>query len=189
MKPPDDVIETIVLALGHAERGDERALPLIERLSPENPVDAQIINALLLHRQGNAPAAVSFLEKAFTGMRTDATVLPRLVDVAHSVAGQVAKADSKQAQRLYDTLSKPFAVWLLNERRRMMRCLIAQQVSYAATAIAIDEMEPQVPWDEPFLTMRRTAYEAIGNPLLAKARRDLTDFRRYAGESHVLRGP
>jgi predicted membrane-bound spermidine synthase len=189
MKPPDDVIESIVVALGYAERGDEKALPLIERLSPENPVDAQIVNALLLHRQGNSVAAASFLEKAFTSMRTDATALPRLVDVAYSVAGQVAKADSKQAQKLFDALSKPFAVWLLNERRRMMRCLIAQQVSYAATAIAIDEMEPQIPWDEPFLTMRRTAYEAIGNPLLAKARRDLAEFRRHAGESHVIRGP
>ena len=39
------------------------------------------------------------------------------------------------------------------------------------------------------LTMRRAAYEAIGNPLAAKARCDLDDFRRHAGESHVLRGP
>src|SRR5262249_44898022 len=112
-KPPDDVIETIVLALGYAERSDEKALPLIERLLPENSADAQIINALLLHRQGNSAAAASFLEKAFTGMRTDATVLPRLVDVAHTIAGQVAKADPKEAQKLYDALSKPFAVWLL----------------------------------------------------------------------------
>src|SRR5262245_47876352 len=189
MKPPEDIIETIVLALGYAERGDEKALPLIERLLPENSVDAQIINALFLHRQGNSVAAASFLETAFTGMRTDATVLPRLEDVVHTVAGQVAKADPKQAQKLYDALSKPFAVWLLNERRRMTRCLIAQQLSYAATAIAIDDMEPNVPWDEQFLAMRRAAYEAIGNPLLAKARRDLADFRRHAGESHVLRGP
>src|SRR4029079_17608460 len=107
-KPPEDIVETIVLALGYAERGDEKPLPLIERLSPDNPVDAQIINALLLYRQSNAAAAASFLEQAFISMRTEATVLPRLVEIALTTAGQMAKSDSPQAQKLYDALSKPF---------------------------------------------------------------------------------
>jgi hypothetical protein len=122
-------------------------------------------------------------------MRGDATVMPRIVDGGFSLAIRIAQQEPQHAPKLYAAISEPFAVFLFNERRRATRCLLAQQIGPSPTAVAIFELEPHVPWDEQFLTVRRKAYVETNHPLAAKARRDLVDFLSKAGDTHVLARP
>jgi hypothetical protein len=185
-KAPVDLIETVTLALSYAEQGDEKALPLIERLKPDNPVDAEVLEAILDHRRGKQGEACQHVEKAMGMMTSDASVLPRLADGVYAVAIRIADQDPQQGPRLFVALGQRLALSLFNERRMLTRCVLAQKMGAAPAAVAVGEMEPHVPWNEEFLVMRRAAYEATGNPLAAKARRDLELFRRQASETHVL---
>jgi hypothetical protein len=111
-----------------------------------------------------------------------------LADSAYAVAVRIAKQDPQQESRLFVALGQPLAAALFNERRRLTRCLLARQMTAGAAALAVAVMEPHVPWNEEFLALRRSAYEATGNPLAGKARRDLNDYRRHAGEAHLVEG-
>ena len=189
-KPPVDLIETITLALSYAEQGDEKAVPLIERLRTDNPVDAEVLDAILDQRRGKHSDACQHVEKAMAMMTTDASVLPRLADGVYAVAIRIAQQDPQQGPRLFVALGQPLAVSLFNERRMLTRCVLAQGIGAAApAAVAVGEMEPHVPWNEELLVLRRAAYEETGNPLAAKARRDLELFRRQASETHVIARP
>jgi hypothetical protein len=185
-KPPEDLIENVVLALAYAERGDSKARPLIEKIQSTSPIEAQVLLALLLFVEGQTAQAAETIEKAFIAMRTDATVMPRMVDGAFSLIVRISQRDPQQCPRLHAAISEPLALFIFNERRRMTRCLLAQSIGPAPTAVAIADMEPHVPWDEPFLTTRQNAYVAVGSPLTEKARRDLVDFLAHAGQVHVL---
>jgi predicted membrane-bound spermidine synthase len=185
-KPPQDWIELYALAFSYAQQGDEKARPLIERLRAASPTEALILDALLLHQQDRTTEAGPLLAKAFTALRADATLHPRLSEPACKLAAQIVEKDPQQAPQLYESLSRPFAVYLFNERRQLTRCLIAQRISPQATAAAVADLEPHVPWDAQFLQMRLDAYKAANSPLLQRARRDVAKFNRGTHDVRLI---
>ena len=186
-KPPFDLIETLALAWGYAELGDEsKARPLIERLRPDGAIEAMILEADLLHQQKQHEAAADKLIAAFVAMRSDATVLRRVGEHAMRLAAEIVDKDEQQSPRLNEALSQPLAVLLLNEMRLRTRCYVAKRASLPAAAAAIAELEPHVPWDYELLKLRQEAYQAIKDSREAIATRDLMLFQFHAPDAQVL---
>jgi len=189
-KPPVDLIETLALAWGYAERGDEsKARPLLERLKPDGAIEAMILEANLVYQQKQYAAAAQRLSEAFTTMRTDATALRRVGEHGMRLAVEIADKDEQQAARLNEALSEPLAVLMLNELRLRTRCYVAHRASLPAAAAAIAELEPHVPWDYELLKLRQQAYQAIRDPRESAANRELRLFEYHAPEAQVLTVP
>jgi hypothetical protein len=185
-KPPDDVTETAALAFAYAITGNEKARELISRLQIDCPTDAVILTAVLAYHQEQYSEAAKLAIKAIEKLRSDATVIPRFVEAVLRLPVQIVEKEPQHAVNLLEALDQPLAVYMLEERRLLVRIALAQRLTPALTAGAVEAMEPHVPWDSSILEMRATAYEAVGNPLAGRARRELTVFRRNVAEDQVL---
>jgi len=185
-KPPADFTETAGLALAYAVVGDEKAQPLISRVAADSPTDAAILTALFAYHQSRYADAAALSEKALLALRTDAAVTPRFIEYALRLPAQIVEKEPQHAEKLYDALGEPLAVYMLEERRLLVRCAVGQRLSAAATAAAVQAFEPHVPWDASVLEMRASAYAAIGHPLANRAQRELLLFRRNMPEREVL---
>jgi len=185
-KPPADFIETAGLALAYAAAGDDKAQPLISRVKADSPTDAAILTALLAYQQGRYADAAALSEQALHALRKDATVIPRFVEYALRLPAQIVEKEPQHAERLCAVLGEPLAVYMLEERRLLVRCAVAQRVSAPVTASAVLSLEPHVPWDLQVLEMRASAYQALGHSLASRAQRELLLFRRNMPEQLVL---
>jgi predicted membrane-bound spermidine synthase len=185
-REPIHPIELASLAFAFANLGDTRAEPLVERHYAFDPIEAEATRAILLWRRGRLREASDALERVFIGLRGDPW--PRFVNLAFQAAVEVARADPSTADRLYRALAEPFALYKLEEKRRLTAALVAAQVSAAAAAEAVEASEPYVPWTKSFLELRDWAYRTTGHPLAGRAERDLVEFSsREPGRAAVER--
>ncbi|HKF43426.1 MAG TPA: fused MFS/spermidine synthase, partial [Thermoanaerobaculia bacterium] len=173
---PIGSVEEVVLGEAMAQGGDDQALVLAQRLQPWHPVEAEILTARLRWRQGKTEEAMQALEKAFTLYRQDPWAMPILVKNAFAIVLDLAAKDPAAAQRLDAALTQPFSVAVLNEERNLVRLELASRLDVNKYASTVSEMEPNVPWRTPILQQRAHAYEATGNSLRFRARKELTEF-------------
>jgi spermidine synthase len=185
-KLPVDFTETAALAIAGAASGSSKANDWIPRVAEFNPTDAAVLSALLAFHQGRLADAAALLEQALVRLRTDASVLPRLVEYALRLPAQIVEKEPAHAKQLLAALSEPLAVYMLDERRLLARLAIAQRLGPVETAAAMQDLEPYVPWDGQVLDMRLRAYEATTHPFLSRARRELELFRRQAPEQTIF---
>lgn len=102
--------------------------------------------------------------------------MPILVKNAFAIVLDLAAKDPAAAQRLDAALTQPFSVAVLNEERNLVRLELASRLDVNKYASTVSEMEPNVPWRTPILQQRAHAYEATGNSLRFRARKELTEF-------------
>jgi spermidine synthase len=187
-KAPTDLTEIIAVALGHAARADERALALAESIREECPIESDVIEAILAARKNNHEQAARFLTRALKAMRSDATVMPLVAEYALSGVMEVAQNDPQQMRPLYEALSEPLALLIAQEHRQAAACILGQQLGPRELAAALEPMEPYPTWTGSMLEARVEAYKETGSPYLARARRELAEYQRYAPEESILRG-
>jgi spermidine synthase len=185
-KPPADLAEVAALAFAYAIVGNEKAKDLISRLETFSPIDAAILTAVLAYQQSRYADAAALSEQALLKLRTDASVTPKFVEQALRLPALIVEKEPQHAAKLLEALNEPLAVYMLEERRLLVRCAVAQRIGASETAFAIQAMEPHVPWDSQFLDMRARAYESVNHPLATRARRELLLFRRNTPEQQVL---
>jgi hypothetical protein len=185
-KQPQALVEVAALALAHASAASDQARPLIERLRPDLPNDALLISAMLALRQKRDAEACQQLEQLFLALRSDPVMLARTAESMFPLAIEIAGKDKTQAQRFFDALSQPLAVRLMDDKRQLARCILGQNIGPAATAAALEEVEPHVPWDQEFLQMRAKAYRDSKNPRADSAAADLTTFGYWSPEVRLL---
>lgn len=173
---PRGSVEEVVLAEALAQGAEEQATAFIARLQGPHPVEASVTLARLRWRQGRAAEAAELLERAFTLYRRDPWAMPAVVKNAFPIVLDLASRDAALAASLDDALAHPFAVALLDDERVLVRLEVASYLDLSRYAAALAEMEPDVPWRAAVLDRRARAYEAAGNPLAPKARRDLAKF-------------
>ena len=173
----DGTLQLELLAESFAQLKDEAALPYLDRLRAVEPVEADAILARLRLRQGRVPAAADALVAAFERYRTDPWPLIELMQRTVSLAREVAEADPAQGERVRQALSRPFAVGLLEDQRRLMLVSLANLLDARRLCeAALAPIEPNGPWRRDFLQDRVRCYEATRSPLLAGARADLVRF-------------
>jgi hypothetical protein len=167
-----------------AERGDPTAMTFIEALRTEFPVEADVLLARLLWRQGQRTDGAASLARAFERYRTNPWALPVVMRRAIRLANEIAQTgEASQIARIEAALREPFAVEMLRELRRSSLLYAQDQLSPGGTCSdalleTVHSFEPHVPWQELFLTKRANCYQQRNDPLAQKAAEDLQEFKR-----------
>ncbi len=184
---PQEFAEQLRAGLALAEAGSPKAAESIAALRVLAPLDADALDAILAVRQEKPAAAAQLLEQLYIRLRTDASANENIIERTLLIADHLAHAHSDHAPQIFQSLSQPFAVYLLEQKRVETLCSVGRKVGIEALAAAIELVEPYPPWNAAMLELRVATYGRIRHPRLARARRELAEFRSQSGESSVLR--
>jgi spermidine synthase len=174
---PANSTERLLMAEGLAEKGDERALPLIEAIRAEQPIEADMLLARLKLRQERLPEAAELLRSAFIRYRTDPWVSLPVVKGALALAQQLAHKGPGWASMMLAVLREPFVVYSQDEKRVEMSLELAAALPLDRSCVdLLQPLEPNTPWNLPSLRFRARCYRQF-NPVLADlAERELLEF-------------
>jgi spermidine synthase len=169
--------ELAMLSDLEAEAGSDAALAFIDQLRTYQPGEAAAILATLRFRQARFDAAADALEAAFDDFRTSPWALNRFKERAVALAEAVAARNSLLAARMFEALRFPFAVRALQDERLATVANLTLQLNFSGLCReAVAALEPHVLWTRSFLTLRRDCYQAVRDPRLAVASRELEEF-------------
>jgi hypothetical protein len=181
-REPSAEVELCVVAEGYANKGDDAALRLIDRLAKIQPTEAKVILARWNLRKGKRAEAVGLLEEAFVQFRTDPWPLQVIMSRGFDLAREIAAEDTPSAKRLFAALEKPFAVMTLEQSRLYARADIAEAIPTERACVeAFEQMEPHVPWDQGLLERRFGCYSRWQHPLARSAAKELDQFKACQG--------
>jgi hypothetical protein len=166
------------VALIYAELGNVKALPLIEILHRDLPVEADLIRGILNWKLGKSHESSEILAAAIEQCRQFPWTSNALFDVALNAAVEISQTRPTEASRLLKAVSEPFSVFAADERRRFATCSIALNAAPQDAAHFFESFEPHVPWSMPFLALRAKAYAQSNHRLAAEAQRDVREFLR-----------
>lgn len=178
-RTPTGPLEVGLLAEGLADEGDPAAVPFIEALAAEHPIQSDVVRARLLFRQSGHEAALTLLEHGLIAYRSDPWPVPKIMVGALDLAEELARDRPDLAPRVFEALDAPFSVYVLDADRLAARLRIGQALPAATHCRrALEPLEPFVPWNVEVLLYRRNCYQATGDPRLSQARRDLEEYLR-----------
>jgi spermidine synthase len=176
---PRTLVEMMVMGDGLAETGDAEALHLVEQLRPLWPSVAAGIEARLLLRQGKSEEAMRAFESSLTAYRADPWPPPSFMLRTMNLAVETTRGNPREMQRLFATLSVPFAVHMMDEARATALVTLAKAMPVRSACVrALAYFEPDVPWNVDFLSYRAQCYQATGSDLATRAQQDLRAFLR-----------
>jgi len=176
-REPIGPTETAILASALAELGDEGALVYSDALRAYDPNELDAVTAHLRLRQGKEEEATAAFEAFFAGLRTNPWPMDRLVTMALFEAREFVWRDARFAPRIYAALREPFALRVHDDGRKQVALAAAVRARGLACVEALGAYEPDVPWEEPFLTTRRDCYRAANDSNSARAESDLVEWR------------
>ncbi|MGK2858372.1 MAG: fused MFS/spermidine synthase [Thermoanaerobaculia bacterium] len=191
-RKPGTPLEILSFAEALAATGNEQAGEYVEKVRERQPTEAKVIEARMLIARGQVDAAVSSLVGAFEAYRTDPWPLPIIMERGIDLAVEIARrAPLAEKQRLFAALEQPFALRLLDDRRKFARLSIADQFAPgqcgAQYVAVLRGFEPDVPWQPAILKSRVDCYEKVGDKRAAQARADLLRHQRAESEPLVRR--
>jgi hypothetical protein len=161
---------------------EDELVPLLDRLRPLEPVEADVLIGRLRLRQGRADEATALFVRSFERYRVDPWAAPDIVAQALGLAAEIARLDAASGRRLFDALREPFAVHMLDAARHRTLVQIASRTDFAGLCReAIGAYEPNPVWKRSFLEQRRRCYEITGDPRADAAARDLARFAAQEG--------
>jgi hypothetical protein len=181
--------EASVIARGYAERGDARAIPLIEQVRAILPAEAAVLSAKLALANGDTSGAAASLRSAFEMLRAEPWMMPALRENAFAMADRLCQIDPGLSLPLLASLSEPFAVDVARQSRISCCSRIAATLGPGEAVPFLACFEPFVPWKLPFLVFRQKIYAAVGHPLADKAAWDVLVFKAQAEEALERREP
>jgi hypothetical protein len=144
-----------------------------------------MLTALRL-RQAKPAEAAAAIESALVRFRTDPWTMSRFMDRAVQLAQVVGGAEPAMARRMFDALDKPFAVLASEEMRLSARAELTRRIDFPGLCrAAVMPLEPNVPWVEGFLRLRRDCYAATNDARQAAAEVDLNEYLANAAQPLV----
>lgn len=179
-RKPEYPFELAVVAEALADKGDESARSLIEKLREFRPAEADVILARLLWKKGEMEKAFDALKSAILRIRKDPWFFNVNMTHAMQMAIQLAKIDKSIAKKLYDLLLVPFCVNILDDFRLNLLLKISLLIDDEHGAAVVRQFEPHVPWNEKFLRLRLRCYEENRETMAGQAREDLNAFLENA---------
>ena len=172
--PPAGLHEQLFVAAIMAHNQRQETLQYAERLRAFQPIEADIIMAILHTRQGQTDKGVVALESAFLGCRTDPWAWPALVKSALALAVDLGTRDAGHARRLYNALRQPFVMDFAKEGRLETLLNLSFRLDSPRGCIEVlEQLEPHIPWKRKLLEARVRCYRAGGHANSEKAQRDL----------------
>jgi hypothetical protein len=175
--PARDITQLAMAADLEADAGSESAIPLIELHRRFQPAEADLFLATLRWRQGRIDEAAAALELVLARLRTDPWPLLRYKEKALALAEVIGKQTPALARQMFEALRHPFAVGELHDQRLLLVADLTRQLDFASVCRdAVDAFGEHVPWSGNFLALRRDCYQAVNDPRLGAAQRDLNDY-------------
>lgn len=177
-----NLAEAVMLAETLAEMGDSRALIMLEENEPANrfaqlwPATAQAIRARYLWRSGEREEAFAALASSLEGFHRSPWQVKDVVNHSLDLAAEMADRGYRQKE-LFALLEEPFSVYQAEEYRKQVLFNIGNRIDCQYIALAINQWEPTVPWNETLLKLRSSCYKKIGSPLAPVAEKDLAAFK------------
>jgi len=174
---PRDPNELAMAADLDSQQGSDAALAHLDRLRAIEPEEAGVILAALRLKQGRLEEAADATEAALLRFRTDPWPMLRFKNQSLDMAGSLVDRDNRYARRMFDALREPFAIRAVNEDRLLLQFRLARFVDFTSLCREpIASLEPYVPWNQSFLSLRLECYESAGDPRASRARQDLESF-------------
>jgi spermidine synthase len=173
----DSLYEEAMFAEALADAADEEAIALAERVRRTRSVEADAILARQRLRQNEPRAAASLLASAFHGYRDDPWPLPELMSRSLELAAAIAEFDRPDGAALFEALSVRFSGANLEGSRKLaaVRVAVASDPDRLC-ARAFGAIEPNPPWNRPFLEQRAACYRTTNDPRASLAEKDLGAF-------------
>ena len=176
-RSPAGLLEQSAVAYMMAIDQHEEAMRHIEQLHLLQPVEADVVLAILRTRQGRILEAVEALESAFAGYRRDPWPWTALMMRALAMAIDLGARDAAHAERLYEVLRTPFVMDYARETRLNALLNLGYKLNFPQNCIEVlEELEPHVPWKRDVLKARVECYQAGAHPHLKRAQRDLDKY-------------
>lgn len=173
--------EQLALARALVALRSPEAPRTLQALRPHLPIEADLLEGLLLESQGQDAQAVPFLERAFTSLRTDPWPARTLTDAALDASLRVGQRSPELGRRLYATLAQPFAASAVTTHRKLARAQLAVAVGGTTLcAEGLAPLEPHVPWNHALLMARADCYTKRGDARAQAAQDDLERFLAQA---------
>ena len=174
---PDSHLDRLLLAECLAAAGDAAAVPAAEALRRHQPLEAELVLAVLDQAAGRPAAAGRRLLGVARALRTDPWIHMQFGGRVWRVAVPVAQADPAVGLELFHALAKPWAAGLFDFPRLQLRMDLARTLRRPDLCVeTLVPFEPHVPWDRSFLTHRADCYRSFDHPLAARAARELEEF-------------
>ncbi len=173
---PGGPLEQVMAALALARAGDSLALPLLPPIVAVWPATAAAIQAHLFLVQGDENKAFSALSAAIAGFRTDPWNPMIVMRETLGLGEEMAKRHPQLAAGIFELLEQPLCVRLLDQERISRLMNVAMAIDCRHGERVFSQIEPNVPWIRPILEYRAKCYGETGNPLAARARRDLAEY-------------
>ena len=166
------------LALEAAQRGDGRAEEWARHVTAVQPVEADLIVAVLRARQKRHDEAVALLRRAFVGYRKTPWPQPLVMEPAFQLAHELAQTGPQRARILFDALAEPFAAMQHENSRVLARIAIAPLFDRCGrhSIAALRAAEPHPTWNSQILTIRANCYALAGLDLAPAAWEDLVRY-------------
>lgn len=174
---PTGHVERAMMAEMNAWYGKEPALGFINEHAKAFPLEADAIRARYEYAIGHRSEAVKLLEQVFTAYRTDPWPSTMVMNRAVDLARELGQSWSPDAARLFKAVEMPFAVKVLESSRKILRVDLATAMpDENACVAAFAALEPNPPWDERILGLRKNCYAKWKHPRAAEAARDVERF-------------
>ena len=182
-KAPASLVELMIVADILAVAGKEaEALPLIDRLAREMPVEANAILAKLRWAKRDIAGAWVPLRDALVAYRDDPWPNNHLMSSAMAYVPDIARGQAQLRTEVLDVLATELVMFSLHYYRVDLRLDIALMANDARACVAaLDEVGPHVPWEEAFLKKRVDCYKLAADPREGAARADLMDYTAGTG--------
>lgn len=151
---------------------------MVEQLRPLWPPVAAGIEARLLLRQGKRQEALRAFETSLLAYRDDPWPPPTFMLRTMNLAVETARGSLAEMDRLFATLSLPFAVHMMDEARASALLALARAMPKGPACVrALSYFEPDIPWNADFLSYRAQCYLFSANQLAPRAHADLRAFQ------------
>ena len=173
---PEHPLELALVAEALADKGDSRAIQLVEKLQVLWPVEADAIRARFYWKTKQPEPALQAYMAAFKRLRSDPWPYGVIMSRTLNLALEMAKDNPKAARQLFDLLSVPFSVGIMNESRSLVLLDLAGQLGNPEIVEALKHFEPHLIWKRPFLNKRADVYKKVGDPRAKQAEKDLNEF-------------
>jgi predicted membrane-bound spermidine synthase len=173
---PLSEIDRLVRAQCHAQLSEEECLKLLAPIDTKYPAEAAAIRATYYWKQEDAARAAAEVKQVFQRMAEDPWAIAAIVRPVLIQANEIVQADPTTARPIFDLLSQPFAGMRLDQQRKLLRLMVAEQLGDAEVVEALSDLEPHPLWTEKLLKLRAAAYRRVDHPLAEQAERD---WQRY----------
>ena len=185
--PPRNVGELALHAVEAAQRGDARAEEWARVVAGVQPVEADLILAVLRARQNRLDEATALLRRSFLGYRRTAWPQPNVMEPAFQLALDLSHTSPQRARAIFDAMAQPFAAMQHENSRLMVRIAIAPLFDRCGpqAIAALRAVEPHPAWTSEMLTIRANCYALARLDGADEAWEDLARFSEAASSRVV----